>query len=333
MIDQNPKILIYQPRQLGDVLLCTPLLRAIKQALPNSEIHFLTSDIGESLLLKNPYITKLHVILRRSSLLNKVNLFRKLRKVKFDAIFDLMSTPKTTLQLFCLRAHYRLTTRCRFYGLFSTDVIDGSKNQFHYSALSKILFLEKFLERIQRNDLIKKSLLDYSQKLDLFVTQDEILFAQKFCETHRISQETSIAFNVVSRRKYKIWDAKNFAQVIQFLLDKQMRIFFLYGPNEFHMVSDVLKELPEFYRKHKNMIYQYELMTIRQLFCVLMNCKLYFGNDSGLKHIACAAGISTVTVFNSDQSRNWTPVDDERHIVFDGKASVHEIIGQLLNLV
>ncbi|MEO8759771.1 MAG: glycosyltransferase family 9 protein, partial [Bacteroidia bacterium] len=78
------KILIIRFSSIGDIVLTTPVVRCLKQQIPNAEIHFLTKKGFVSVLKNNPYITKIHTIE------NKVNECRtELKKENFNYVIDL----------------------------------------------------------------------------------------------------------------------------------------------------------------------------------------------------------------------------------------------------
>lgn len=85
---ENYKILVIRFSSIGDIVLTTPIVRALKQQLKNVEIHYLTKKTNYSLLQNNKYIDKIH-------LLEDVDLLKKLRKNKFDYIVDLHNNLRT----------------------------------------------------------------------------------------------------------------------------------------------------------------------------------------------------------------------------------------------
>ncbi len=85
---KNYKILVIRFSSIGDIVLTTPIVRALKQQLKNVEIHYLTKKTNYSLLQNNKYIDKIH-------LLEDADLLKKLRKNKFDYIVDLHNNLRT----------------------------------------------------------------------------------------------------------------------------------------------------------------------------------------------------------------------------------------------
>ena len=62
MNEQQPpseqKILVIRFSSIGDIVLTTPVVRAIKQQIPGVSVHFLVKKGNEALVCNNPYIDK-----------------------------------------------------------------------------------------------------------------------------------------------------------------------------------------------------------------------------------------------------------------------------------
>ncbi len=78
------KILIIRFSSIGDIVLTTPLLRAIKQQNSQIEVHYLTKKEYADVIRHNPYIDKLFLIDNDIR-----NIVKQLRKEKYDHIIDL----------------------------------------------------------------------------------------------------------------------------------------------------------------------------------------------------------------------------------------------------
>jgi ADP-heptose:LPS heptosyltransferase len=96
------KILIIRFSSIGDIILTTPVVRCIKNQVPDAEIHYLTKLAYKPLLEKNPYIDKLLTIENSVS-----EIVPGLRAQQYDHIIDLHKNLRTKQLLFLLkrRAH------------------------------------------------------------------------------------------------------------------------------------------------------------------------------------------------------------------------------------
>jgi ADP-heptose:LPS heptosyltransferase len=86
------KILVLRFSSIGDIVLTTPVVRQLKQQVPNARVHFATKPAYRSLLEANPYVAKTHVL---SGSLGE--LVRELRTEQFDFIVDLHNNLRTRL--------------------------------------------------------------------------------------------------------------------------------------------------------------------------------------------------------------------------------------------
>ncbi|MCQ2285593.1 MAG: glycosyltransferase family 9 protein [Bacteroidales bacterium] len=84
------KILIIRLSSMGDVVLTTPVIRALKQQLQEAEIHFLIKKEFAPVLETNPYITKIHHFTGNISAC-----VDELKTEKFDFVVDLQKNVKS----------------------------------------------------------------------------------------------------------------------------------------------------------------------------------------------------------------------------------------------
>ncbi|MEJ7660315.1 MAG: hypothetical protein WKG07_12215 [Hymenobacter sp.] len=56
------KILVLRFSSIGDIVLTTPVVRALAQQVPGAEVHFATKPAYRGLLEPNPYVAKVHVL-------------------------------------------------------------------------------------------------------------------------------------------------------------------------------------------------------------------------------------------------------------------------------
>ena len=84
------KILIVRFSSIGDIVLTSSVVRAVKQQLPNVEIHYLTKDKFQSLVSNNPNISKVHTINKSID-----EVISALKDESFDYIIDLHNNLRT----------------------------------------------------------------------------------------------------------------------------------------------------------------------------------------------------------------------------------------------
>ena len=60
--DSPPRILITRFSSIGDIVLTTPIIRAVSARFPGASIHFATKAAYKELLSNNPFIARLHLL-------------------------------------------------------------------------------------------------------------------------------------------------------------------------------------------------------------------------------------------------------------------------------
>lgn len=77
---------------MGDIIYTTPVVRCLKQQIPNAEIHFLTKTQFKYIYNNNPYLDKLHILKPKLK-----DTIRDIKAENFDCIVDLHTNLRTTI--------------------------------------------------------------------------------------------------------------------------------------------------------------------------------------------------------------------------------------------
>ncbi len=294
------KILFIQLKQIGDVLMTTPAIRALSENMSNAEIHYLTQTPSDQIFQYNPYITKVIRFPHKPGVREGVQLIRSLRKERYSVIVDFLGLPKTALIGWLSGAARRIGFKLRGRSLFYTHAVETPPG-LSYSALQKSNLLS-VLNIESRNT-----------KLDFFIGEQERQKAKSILDTLAINNHRPlVSISPVSRREYKIWPAEFFAEIADYMAEKySAEILFLWGPGEYHFVKKV-KEL-----MRRSSLPKYDVPTIAETVALLEQVDLHVGNDNGPMHFAVAAGTRTIAVFGKPFLKNWTPPANPRHLAIE----------------
>jgi len=95
----SQRFLVIRLSSMGDIVLTTPILRALREKYPQAEIHYLTRQAYTALLQHNPHLSALHVWPPSEGL----------RATAWDGVIDLQKNLRTWRLRFLLR-YKRWTT-------------------------------------------------------------------------------------------------------------------------------------------------------------------------------------------------------------------------------
>lgn len=103
------KILIIRFSSIGDIVLTTPVARAIKEQLPGSILHYATKKNNEEIVKNNPYIDHIHLFNG-----DLVSLTNELKKENFDYVVDLHRNHRSRKITSSLKIPFRRFSKLNF---------------------------------------------------------------------------------------------------------------------------------------------------------------------------------------------------------------------------
>lgn len=284
------RILLVQLRYMGDVLLCTPALRAARRRYPGARIDFLTAAPGADALAGNPFADE--ILAWRPGLREAWALRRELRGRRYDLVVDFQSMPRTARLVHATRAPLRLGVRGR-----------GLRNRLYTHLVSK----EPDAVYVARQKLNVLAPLgiepppESELSLDLAIGPEERRRAREVWERHGLAADRPVvAVSPVSREPFKQWGAARWAEVADGIADAGARILVTSGPGEREQAEAVVR------RMRHPAVWDYGPTTLRELGALYERCALWVGNDGGPKHVAAAAGTPTLTVIRWRIGSHWT---------------------------
>ncbi len=286
------KILIIQLRRIGDVLLTTPIIEALREYFPSSQIDFLVEKPAYDVLTGNPYLN--NIILSDKELKEQIKLINLIRKQKYNLVFDFLGNPRSAWITFFSRAKYRVGFN--FPGRKLAYNIYVQKNdKIKYAVDFKL----EALKSIGINSARKK--------MFLYIPESATSFADNFLHNYRDKNRTLIGMAPASRRKARIWPKQYFAEIADRLIEKyNSQVILLWGLGEKQIIEEIVCLM-----RNKPLIVP--PMDLKQLAAFIEKCDMLITNDNGPMHISVAVGTPTVTIYGPTNSDNWNPPNEQFH--------------------
>lgn len=161
-------------------------------------------------------------------------------------------------------------------------------------------YIRKFIEN---NLHIDKSYdFDHSDIL-IEPTQTDIRSGNELLRAERIdTNERVVIIHPGSGSPDKCWQLENFCLLAEILSEKGLQVVFVLGPAETERLD---KKTVEKINTVAKCISGFDLTTIMQI----VSCAdMYIGNDSGVTHLAAAAGTKTLAVFGPTDPALYKPI-------------------------
>lgn len=292
-------VLFIQLRRIGDVLLCTPALRAVTRRFPDARVDFLVEPPAEEVLRGHPLVNRLLIAPRDKSLISFWRMTRELRRVRYDWVIDFFSNPRSAQLAFVTGARVRigLDRRGRRWA-YTHRIIEDEEDGNAYAVDLRL----KVLSRLDVPSA-GRELEIYSDRVDAVQTArvDDLLKNV----TH---DRPLVAVATGTANPAKRYPADLTARAITLLQQQGCSVILTAGPAETKLGQEILAHLP----KPMPFLSEAHVPTLAALY---RRVQLYVGPDSGTKHVAVACGLPTVTIFSLGRPSNWNDPRNPRNIV------------------
>jgi len=320
MSGKHRRVLLVQLKRVGDVLLCTPLIRALRADPAVQRIVFLTEEHNRAVLERNTALNEVLTVPAKMSLGDWLNIQARLRHQALDCVFDLSGTPRsctlTALSCAPLRVGFRVRAPRRW--VYNRTVIpDRSK----YTVDRRLDLLREF------------GIGDRGFESELYLGTEDRREARALLEYAGFQAGGRLlAVAPTSRKKVKRWSADGFARVASWARDELgMEILLLSGYGEEEQAEEVRGAIPGGARRLP------QVPPLQVLAALIEGSHVLVANDGGPKHLGVAVGTPTVTLFVSTAASSWHPPNDPRHIAVQARgdldAEVEEVTRRLRSLL
>ena len=293
------RILVMRTDRLGDVLLTTPVVKALREHYPQAYIAMMVTPYTKDAVDGNIFLDEVIVYDkygRHKGWAQTIKFARQLSKKRFDLVLLAHPSNRSNLVAFIAGIRRRIGFD-RKMGFLLTDRIKhtkqfGEKHEVEYS-----LDLVRHLG-IEPKD--KQLYIPIKQKSEEWV--DDVFKREGIKHADRI-----LVIQPGASCPSRIWPAERFAQVADKLAGiYNMKVLIVNGPDETKLSDAVFKNM------HSPVVNLGGKTSISQMASIFKRSTLVISNDSGPVHIASAVGVPVISIFSRSQKgispERWGPV-------------------------
>ncbi len=281
--EERLKILIIQLRQLGDILLSSPLAQAIKAEF-DAEVHFLTSHIGSNLLKGNPYIDK--ILTLHQGIVSELKTLFTVRREEYYAVIDAQRTGRSKRITLFSGAPLRIAFRKRGENFYYNRLVDW-KNR-GYTVWERLELLKPL--GIKNPPLLLPK---------FFLLPEEVERGRELLREFNLREGEFFVVVPTSRRMERSWEPEKFGRLAAKISSlTSLTPLFAYAPGEeeFARLS--------FEACGKGVLLPSPLPV--RLFGALLSLSAFsVGNDSFSSHLSFALGRKTFVILGPNEG--WFP--------------------------
>ena len=290
------RVLIVRLRSIGDTVLATPSLIALRRFLPHSQIDILLEDWVAPLLISHSAVDNVIAVGKTS--LKRVRVARQIRQRKYDVVINLHGGTTATFFVGASGARHRVGYADFQYSFIYNHLLSSASDYWQqditHSAEQQLALLGFVGVPVEDRP-----------KTHLDITDD----AAKSIES-KISTEPFALIHPSTAFYTKQWPVENFARTMEFLANRGIRSIAISSKSE----SQVLTELMS---ASTVPITTFDDLSLPESTALAAKAEIFIGNDSGIAHIAAAVETPSVVIFGSSNRNHWRPwTDAPNEIVF-----------------
>lgn len=306
--NSSRSILLIQLGDIGDVVLSTPCIRALRKNYPQAKIVVVVWGKAAELLEDCPWLDHVIAVTKQSrslweEFLFQRNFFRKLRSFHFDLAIDLRTGTRGAIMAFLSGAPQRIGFYADDGKLWRNRIFTSLVKRDYTPDLHVADYLLCLLEAFG---------VTTEQRIpELVVAVDKQEKIRVLLEEAAVSLDKKIvAVQPFSLWQYKEWGKEKYIALIQWLVAE-------YGVAVLVTGSAAEKDrAEEIVRSCGAGCYNFAGKTSIAMYAALLQkCQFFIGVDSAGLHIAAAVGTPTVGIFGPSSSVSWAPVGRHHLIV------------------
>ena len=299
-------ILVIKMRNIGDVLLTTPVFTNLREYYPGARICALVNSGTEEMLTDNPVIDQVYVYERSikaapfiGRIANELLFLNKIRAEHFDMVINLTDGDRGALVVFTSGAHRKFGVKSNGRGFLGKDKIFNIVVPHPPEGTHTV---------DQNLELLDAAGVPIFQKRVSFYFPGSIqAVVLKRLYDIGLIQGGYFHAHVTSRWMFKTMPPATAARLLDLLAERAGFPCLLTSspdPKE----RDYLNEL----QRHMNTpIPHFSDLRLKELGALTSMARFFAGVDSAPMHIAAALNVPVLAVFGPSSAQNWGPWNND----------------------
>jgi ADP-heptose:LPS heptosyltransferase len=263
------KILVVRFSSIGDVVLTTPIARALKNQL-NCELHYITKSAFKGILENNPSIEKIYTIEKS---INEV--LTELKEERYDLVIDLHKNLRT----FSLKRKLG----CKSYSFPKLNIKKWLLVNFKHVSMPNQHVVDRYFETVNPLGVVNDGL-----PCDYFIPiNDEINTSEFF----GLAPKSFVTIAIGAQFATKRMPFNKLKGIIQQI---EKPILLIGGPTDKELAKELVAAFPS-----KVIFSSCGDFNLSQSASIVKQSAVLLTNDTGMMHIASCFEIPTVSVWGN----------------------------------
>jgi lipopolysaccharide heptosyltransferase II len=287
------RVLVVRLRSIGDTVLATPALYALRRFLPRARIDILLEDWVAPVLDRFEDVDNI-ITVERGSTASRARVARELRAARYDVAFNLHGGTTATLLVRASGARHRVGYANYRY----------SRLHNHNAPPAPELWGRERTHSVEQQlALLGWTGVPVSARTPtrLAVTPEAAASVAVKLRAAGFNEAMPFALlHPAAAFESKQWDVYNFARVAEEIARRGLPCVAIAASGEEQILADLVKNCSA-------RVTALTGLALPEVTALAARARLFVGNDSGIAHIAAAVGAPSVVIFGSSNVVHWRP--------------------------
>ena len=280
-LDSIKNVLIIKLRGLGDAVLGTPVIKNIKNLMPEVRISVVTFNFSKPIFENNPHIEKINGISGHPKPSELKKLVKDLNAQNYDLVINLHARHFSSKIVKKIKARWKIN-RSYFIRERYSDILIGSDHNFDKPSIERDLDCLRAI-----------GLKPHDKNPEIFITHEEDKWAEDLMAKKKIDPSKKlIIIHPTTNNSYTDWGLDRFINLASQLINNHGHQVLACFPEKEQSISELLVEqLKEIY---------VHVGSLRQNMALISKADLMIDNCSAPSHISSALKIKTLVLLGAD---------------------------------
>ena len=306
----EPKILLVRLRLIGDVVLTTPLVRALRRRYPDARLTYVVEAAAAQVIRGNRNLTDVVVVPRTrgfARLRDDLALARRLRRARFDVAIDLHGGPRAAWLAWSSRARIRIGYRTTGRSWMYTHLVARPRDEAPRPTVANQWDLLTPLGLERPDPLVDP--LEMEVDATAAASVDRRLQAAGIGAGHPV-----VVIHVSAGNPFRRWPPDAFETLVVALArrDPSRRIILTSGPSDAHAAKAITGRARATLGLLAHAVPDVAEFDLAELRALVGRAAVYIGGDSGPLHIAGTTHTPIVALFGPTLPERSMPWRDPR---------------------
>jgi heptosyltransferase-1 len=278
---------------MGDNIMTTPVITALKQKLPRASLTYVVEEPFREIVEGNPYLNRIIVLPRKQKTRDLIQSIKQIRKTEYDVLIDLFGGPKAAWITLFTRAKLKIGYAVKYKSFIYHKRISRSPKKGSIHSVENHMNLVRALG-IEINSIPPLLVPESSEK-----EKEKI---SEFIGKNSLDRFKLIVFHIGAGSRFRDWGLDNMVELIKMLSQgAETRIILTGARNDQKRADQIIKESGV---QLFSLAGELGLKELREL---IKRSDLFVGPDSGPMHLAASTKTPIVAYFGPTLPARFRP--------------------------